>query len=114
MLRFDKAACLWRSLGTPAEVEQAALASGYDADPLVQTVLRQVDAGGGKWQTNAKGFFAACEDACGECPVDSGPALARALEKLAPLLHERDGVAYRAASKGTGGRVYRFARTSRA
>ena len=114
VLRFDKAACLWRSLGTPAEVEQAALASGYDADPLVQTVLRQVDAGGGKWQTNAKGFFAACEDACGECPVDSGPALARALEKLAPLLHERDGVAYRAASKGTGGRVYRFARTSRA
>ena len=46
--------------------------------------------------------------------MDSGPALARALEKLAPLLHERDGVAYRAASKGTGGRVYRFARTSRA
>ena len=114
VLRFDKGACQWRSLGSPDEVERAQLAEHYAADPLVQTVLQQLDAGGGKWQTNAKGFFAACEDACGECPVDSGPALARALEKLAPLLHERDGVAYRAAAKGTGGRVYRFARTPRA
>ena len=114
VLRFDKGACQWRSLGSPDEVDRAHLAEHYAADPLVQTVLQQLDAGGGKWQTNAKGFFAACEDACGECPVDSGPALARALEKLAPLLHERDGVAYRAAAKGTGGRVYRFARTPRA
>lgn len=72
-------------------------------------MLRQLDAGGGKWQTNAKGFFAACQDACGECPVDTGPALARQLDKLAPLLRQRSGVSYRPASKGTGGRIYRFA-----
>ena len=108
VLRFDKGACQWRSLGSPEEVERAQLAQHYAADPLVQTVLQQLDAGGGKWQTNAKGFFAACEDACGECPVDSGPALARALEKLAPLLHERDGVAYRVQDRGTAGRQYLF------
>ena len=108
VLRFDKAACLWRSLGTPAEVEQAALASGYDADPLVQTVLRQVDAGGGKWQTNAKGFIAACEDACGSCPVETGQALGKALDKRASLLRQRSGVSYRAQDRGTAGRLYIF------
>ena len=108
VLRFDKAACLWRSLGTPAEVEQAALASGYDADPLVQTVLRQVDAGGGKWQTNAKGFFAACEDACGSCPVETGQALGKALDKRASLLRQRSGIHYRAQDRGTAGRLYIF------
>ena len=66
-------------------------------------MLRQVDAGGGKWQTNAKGFIAACEDACGSCPVETGQALGKALDKRASLLRQRSGVDLRSAANGSGG-----------
>ena len=112
VLRFDKARCLWRSLGTPAEAERAALADGYDQDPLVQTVLAQLDEHGGKWQTNAKGLMAACEALAGCCPVSSGQALAKELDKLAPLLAERSGVRCRILSSTHSGRQYAFDRAS--
>ena len=110
VLRFDKARCQWRSLGTPAEVERAQLAEGYADDPLVLTIRAQLAEGGGKWQTNAKGFLAACEALCGFCPVESGQALAKELDKLLPLLEEKDGIAARIESRGTAGRTYHFAR----
>ena len=110
VLRFDKARCQWRSLGTPAEVERAQLAEGYADDPLVLTIRAQLAEGGGKWQTNAKGFLAACEALCGFCPVESGQALAKGLDKLLPLLEEKDGIAARIESRGTAGRTYHFAR----
>ena len=112
VLRFDKARCLWRSLGTPAEAERAALADGYDQDPLVRTVLAQLDEHGGKWQTNAKGLMAACEALAGCCPVSSGQALAKELDKLAPLLAERSGVRCRILSSTHSGRQYAFNRAS--
>ena len=112
VLRFDKARCLWRSLGTPAEAERAALADGYDQDPLVRTVLAQLDERGGKWQTNAKGLMAACEALAGCCPVSSGQALAKELDKLAPLLAERSGVRCRILSSTHSGRQYAFGRAS--
>ena len=112
VLRFDKARCLWRSLGTPAEAERAALAEGYDQDPLVRTVLAQLDERGGKWQTNAKGLMAACEALAGCCPVSSGQALAKELDKLAPLLAERSGVRCRILSSTHSGRQYAFGRAS--
>ena len=112
VLRFDKARCLWRSLGTPAEAERAALADGYDQDPLVQTVLAQLDERGGKWQTNAKGLMAACEALAGCCPVSSGQALAKELDKLAPLLAERSSVRCRILSSTHSGRQYAFDRAS--
>ena len=112
VLRFDKARCLWRSLGTPAEAERAALAEGYDQDPLVRTVLAQLDERGGKWQTNAKGLMAACEALAGCCPVSSGQALAKELDKLAPLLAERSGVRCRILSSTHSGRQYAFHRAS--
>ena len=112
VLRFDKARCLWRSLGTPAEAERAALADGYDQDPLVRTVLAQLDERGGKWQTNAKGLMAACEALAGCCPVSSGQALAKELDKLAPLLAERSGVRCRILSSTHSGRQYAFHRAS--
>ena len=112
VLRFDKARCLWRSLGTPAEAERAALADGYDQDPLVQTVLAQLDEHGGKWQTNAKGLMAACEALAGCCPVSSGQALAKELDKLTPLLAERSGVRCRILSSTHSGRQYAFDRAS--
>ena len=112
VLRFDKARCLWRSLGTPAEAERAALAEGYDQDPLVRTVLAQLDERGGKWQTNAKGLMAACEALAGCCPVSSGQALAKELDKRAPLLAERSGVRCRILSSTHSGRQYAFNRAS--
>ena len=112
VLRFDKARCLWRSLGTPAEAERAALAEGYDQDPLVRTVLAQLDEHGGKWQTNAKGLMAACEALAGCCPVSSGQALAKELDKLTPLLAERSGVRCRILSSTHSGRQYAFNRAS--
>ena len=112
VLRFDKARCLWRSLGTPAEAERAALADGYDQDPLVRTVLAQLDEHGGKWQTNAKGLMAACEALAGCCPVSSGQALAKELDKLTPLLAERSGVRCRILSSTHSGRQYAFNRAS--
>ena len=112
VLRFDKARCLWRSLGTPAEAERAALAEGYDQDPLVRTVLAQLDERGGKWQTNAKGLMAACEALAGCCPVSSGQALAKELDKLTPLLAERSGVRCRILSSTHSGRQYAFNRAS--
>ena len=109
VLRFDKASCRWQSLGTPAEREQAELAEHYADDLLVQTVLAQLEQRGGSWQTNAKGFIAACEALYGECPVATGYALTKELDRLAPLLKERDGVTIRRASHGSGGRDYCFA-----
>ena len=109
VLRFDKASCRWQNLGTPAEREQAELAEHYADDLLVQTVLAQLEQRGGSWQTNAKGFIAACEALYGECPVATGYALTKELDRLAPLLKERDGVTIRRASHGSGGRDYCFA-----
>ena len=109
VLRFDKASCRWQNLGTPAEREQAELAEHYADDLLVQTVLAQLEQRGGSWQTNAKGFIAACEALYGECPVATGYALTQELDRLAPLLKERDGVTIRRASHGSGGRDYCFA-----
>ena len=111
VLRFDKASCRWQSLGTPAEVERAELAGRYDDDPLAGTVRSQVEASG-RWQTNAKGFIAACEAQYGECPVSTGQALAKELDRLAPLLQERDGIACKTLPNGSGGRVYAFARAA--
>ena len=108
VLRFDKASCRWHSLGAPDEAEEAVLAADYANDPLVKTILQQLEAGGGKWQTNAKGFLDACKAACGSCPVDTGQTLARRLDRLAPLLHARDGVLYQARLRGTAGRNYSF------
>ena len=113
VLRFDKAGCRWQSLGTPAEVERAELAGRYDDDPLAGTVRSQVEASG-RWQTNAKGFIAACEAQYGECPVDTGRALAKELDRLAPLLQERDGIACKTLPNGSGGRVYAFTRAAKA
>ncbi len=109
VLRFDKASCRWQNLGTPAEREQAELAEHYADDLLVQTVLAQLEQRGGSWQTNAKGFIAACEALYGECPVATGYALTKELDRLAPLLKEQDGVTIRRASHGSGGRDYCFA-----
>lgn len=111
VLRFDKASCRWHSLGAPDEAEEAVLAADYDNDPLVKTILQQLEAGGGKWQTNAKGFLDACKAACGSCPVDTGQTLARRLDRLAPLLHAKDGVLYQARLRGTAGRNYSFSKT---
>ena len=69
----------------------------------------QKKAASGRWQTNAKGFIAACEALYGECPVATGYALTKELDRLAPLLKERDGVTIRRASHGSGGRDYCFA-----
>ena len=113
VLRFDKTSCRWQSLGTPAEVERAELAGRYDDDPLAGTVRSQVEAAG-RWQTNAKGFIAACEAQYGECPVDTGRALAKELDRLAPLLQERDGIACKTLPNGSGGRVYAFTRPAKA
>ena len=114
VLRFDKAACRWQSLGAPAEVERAELAGSYDRNILAQTVLAQLDEHGGCWRTNAKGFIAACEARYGECPVESGRALAKELGRLAPLLEERDGVACKTLPNGSGGRVYAFTSPAKA
>ena len=108
VLRFDKDSCLWESLGSAADVEAADLAANYPADPLVRTVLQQVEAGDGKWQTHAKGFLDACKAVCGSCPVDTGPALARRLGRLAPLLLARDGIACTVRRNGNAGRSYLF------
>ena len=113
VLRFDKTSCRWQSLGTPAEVERAELAGRYDDDPLAGTVRSQVEASG-RWQTNAKGFIAACEAQYGACPVDTGRALAKELDRLAPLLQERDGIACKTLPNGSGGRVYAFTRPAKA
>ena len=63
VLRFDKARCIWRSLGTPAEAERA--------------------------------------------------ALAKELDKLAPLLAERSGVRCEQQPRTGSGRVYLFIRLPR-
>ena len=110
VLRFDKAACRWQSLGTPAEAERAQLAADYAGDVLAATVRAGVDEHGGRWQTAAKGFIAACEGLVGYCPVSSGQALAKELDKRAPLLAERDGIRCEQQPRAGSGRVYLFTR----
>ena len=74
------------------------------------------DTAGPFWRTYSALHYRprACGAQYGECPVDTGQALAKELDRLAPLLQERDGIACKTLPNGSGGRVYAFTRPAKA
>ena len=45
--------------------------------------------------------------------METGRAMAKELDRLAPLLQERDGIACKNLPNGSGGRVYAFTRPAK-
>lgn len=108
VLKFDKATCHWEALGDVDAIEERRARMDYDANPIVVTIRRLLQANPNGWKGSATELIRAGVGLANASLAESGQALSRKLRPLYPLLLENDGIAHDPVPNGNAAQKHRF------
>lgn len=109
-IKFNKKSFQWEYIGTEEDIEAQRLLFEYQQSPVVETIKKLVEQGGGRWEGSASDIKAASKYLSWEI-YDSPQKIGALINKYEALLHF-DGIKFEY-KKGTGGkRIYKFNATN--
>ena len=103
-LRFDKASCRWTVLASAAESAR----TRYENDPVVKTIRRLLDTGGGKWEGTAGQLLKAGQALGYGRIAPTAQKLGFELRTIIPQLTQYDSVEHDMSRTNTGNRIHKF------
>ena len=103
-LRFDKQTCRWSLLASAAETAR----TQYENDPVVRTIRRLLETGGGKWEGTAGQLLRAGQELGFGRIAPTAQKLSFQLRGLDAQMREYDDIDHTSKSKGNAGRVHCF------
>ena len=109
-ITFSRDKCRWEALGDCEALQEARARSEYDSSPLVQTIRKLVQEGGGMVRCTASDLYQNIATQTGQYPAETPTALGLLLRKTAAMFARYDGIYYCAPCKngGNGGRQHTF------
>ena len=107
-IHFNKPLCKWEMLGNAEAIAEEKRKNEYNSSPLVKTIKRLVDTGGGTYTGTISDIIKASEMMQGCRIYDTPQKTGRQLVKYIPLLEKYDAIEHLHQSHGNASGNHEF------
>lgn len=107
-IHFNKPLCKWEMLGNAEEIAEEKQKNEYNSSPLVKTIKRLVDTGGGTYTGTISDIIKASEMMQGCRIYDNPQKCGLVLKKCIPLLERYDAIEHFKSNHGNASTAHEF------
>lgn len=109
VLRFNKAACRWESLGDADKYNESQALEEYQTSPLVQTIKKLLEDNPDGWTGTMQQLMDAGKEITGVYLEQTPHKLGHTVKAMERALFENDRISHTFSKNGTGGGKHKFA-----